>query len=68
MKVYHGSYLIFYISGKKFKVKELIMRIWITAIFVFSWFVAIKIAVSAEIFCNCKNKYKNHRCKILWKK
>ena len=56
MKVYHGSYLIFYISDKKFKVKEIIIRIWITAIFVFSCFVAIKIAVSVEIAGGCKGK------------
>ena len=55
-EVYHGSYLIFYISGKKFKLKEIIIRILITAIFVSSCFVAIKIAVSVEISCNCKGK------------
>ena len=51
MNVYHGSYLIFYSSGKKCKVKEIIhnIEIWITAIFVFFCFVALKIAVSVEL-------------------
>ena len=56
MKVYHGSYLIFYLSDKKFKIKEIIQRIWITAIFVPSCFVAIKVAFSVEIACSCKGK------------
>ena len=58
MKVYHGSYLIFYISGKKFEVKEIEhnVQIWVTSIFVFSCFVAIKIVVSVEISCGCKRK------------
>ena len=56
MKVYHGSYLVFYISGKRFKVKGIITRIWITAIFAFFCFVAIKIAVSVDISCSCKGK------------
>ena len=58
MKVYHGSYLIFYISGKKFKMKEIIhnIQIWITAIFVFFCFVALKITVSVEVSCSCKGK------------
>ena len=55
MKVYHGSYLIFYISGKKIKV-EIIIQLWIAAIFVFSCFVAIKTAVSVEVSCSCKVK------------
>ena len=55
LKVYPGSYLIFFVSDK-FKVKEIIIQIWITAIFVFSCFVAIKIAVSVEIACSCKGK------------
>ena len=56
MKVYHDPYLIFYISGKKFKMKEIIMPISKTAIFVFSFFVAMQRAVSVEIFCNCRVK------------
>ena len=56
MKVYHGSYLIFYISGKKLKVKEITIRIWSTAIFVFSCLIALKIAASVEIACSCKGK------------
>ena len=50
MKLYHASYLIFHISGKNFKLKEIIIRILITAIFAFSCFAAIKITVSVEIF------------------
>ena len=53
MKVYHGSYLIFYISGQKYKVKEVIIWIWITTILVFSCFAAKKIVVSVEISCKC---------------
>ena len=52
MKVFHGSYLIVYIPGKKSKVKRIIslyIRIWITAVFNFSFFVAVKIAVSIEL-------------------
>ena len=45
MKVYHGSCLIFYISDTKVKVKEIHVQIWITAVFIFPCFVAIKIAV-----------------------
>ena len=58
MKVYHGSYLIFYISGKKSKVKEIRhnIQIWITAIFVVYCSVAIKKAVSVDISCSCKGK------------
>ena len=56
MKVYHGSYLIFYIPYKKFKVTEIIIKIWITAIFVFSCFVAVKIPAPVEIACSCKGK------------
>ena len=54
MKIYQGSYLTFFISGEKMKVKEIIIRVWITAIFAFSCFVAMKIAVSVEISCSCK--------------
>ena len=56
MKVYHGSYLIFYISGKKSKVKEIRhnIQIWITAIFVVYCSLAIKKAVSVEISRSCK--------------
>ena len=56
MKVYHGSYLIFYIPYKIFKVTEIIIKIWITAIFVFSCFVAVKIPAPVEIACSCKGK------------
>ena len=56
MKIYHGSYFIFFNYGKTFKMKEVIIRIWITAMFVFLCFVAIKIAVSVEISCSCKGK------------
>ena len=55
LKVYHGSYLIFYISGEKIKV-EIIIQLWIAAIFIFSCFVAIKTAVSVEVSCSCKVK------------
>ena len=48
MKVHEGSYL---------KVKGIIIRIWIIAIFVFSCFVAMKIAVSVELSCSCKGKF-----------
>ena len=54
MKVYHGSYLIFSFSGEIFKVKEIIIYIWITAMFAFSCFEAIKIDISVEISCSCK--------------
>ena len=54
MKIYQGSYFTFYISGEKMKVKEIIIRVWITAIFAFWCFVAIKITVSVEISCSCK--------------
>ena len=57
MKVCHCPYLIFYIS-RKFDKKEMIMRIWISAIFVLSCFVVIKIAVSAETFCSCNDNFK----------
>ena len=58
MKVYYGSYLMFYISDKKVKAKEIIhnIKIWITVIFVFFCFVATKITVSVEISCSCKGK------------
>ena len=51
MKVYAGSYLIFFLQ--KIWTKEMILneKIWITGIFVFSCFVAIKTAVSVEISC-----------------
>ena len=49
MKVHQGSYL---------KLKGIIIRIWITAIFVFLCFIAIKIAVPVQISCNCKGKFK----------
>ena len=49
MKVYYSSYLIFILLEKNNKVKEIIMRILITAIFVFSCFAAIKIVASVEI-------------------
>ena len=52
MKVDHG----FYISGKIFKMKKKIIRIRVTVIFAFSCFIAIKIAVSVEIFCSHKGK------------
>ena len=48
MKVYPGPYLILYIPGKKFEIKEIIIPIRITATFVSSCFGAIKIAVSFE--------------------
>ena len=35
MKVYHDPFLIFYVSRKKFKMKEIIIQIWKTAIFAF---------------------------------
>ena len=59
MKVYHGSYLVFCVSGQKFKVKEIIhnIEIWIIAIFVFDCFVAVEIVVSIDVFCSCKGKY-----------
>ena len=59
MKVYHGSFLVFCVSGQKFKVKEIIhnIDIWIIAIFVFDCFVAVEIVVSIDVFCNCKGKY-----------
>ena len=47
MKVHQGSYL---------KLKGIIIRIWITAIFVFLCFIAIKIAVFVQISCNGKFK------------
>ena len=56
MKVYHALYFIFYNFGKTFKLKEVIIRIWITAMFAFLCFVAIKIAASVEISCNCNGK------------
>ena len=56
MKVYHGSYLNFYVSDKVFKVKEIIIRIRLTAKFVFSCFVDIEIAVSVELSCSSKGK------------
>ena len=55
MEVYHGSYLIFYIFDKNFKVKEIITRILIIPMFVCSHFVAIKLAV--ETACSCKGKF-----------
>ena len=59
MKVYHGSYLIFCVSGQKFKVKEIIhnIQIWIIDIFVFDCFVAIEIVIFIEVSCSCKGKY-----------
>ena len=54
MKVYNGSYLIFFISGKKVKVKETFKKILITVIFVFSYFTATKIAASVETSCQFK--------------
>ena len=58
LKVYGSSWFLFdcYISDKKFKVKKIIRRNWITAIFVLSCFVATKIAVSVEMPCSCKGK------------
>ena len=56
MKIYHGPWFIFFSYGKTFKVKEVIIRIWITAMFAFLCFVAIKIAASVEISCNCNGK------------
>ena len=38
MKVYHVSYMLFYISGEKIKVKEIIIKNWITAIVAFPVF------------------------------
>ena len=35
MEVYPGSFVVFYISGKMFKMKEIILPILITAISVF---------------------------------
>ena len=55
MKVCHGSHLIFYLSGKQFKAKEI--QIWLTAIFVFFILCSYKIAVSVEIFCSCKGNW-----------
>ena len=42
-----------------FEMKEIIIPISITAIFVFSWIAAIKIAVFVEIFCSCSAKYED---------
>ena len=42
---------------KKVKVKEIVIRIWVTVISTFSCFVAIKIAVSVEISCSCKGEF-----------
>ena len=56
MKVYHGSYLPFYITDKKLKVNGIIIQIWLTATFVFSCFVAIKLAVCIETACSFKVK------------
>ena len=42
---------------EKVKVKEIVIRIWITVISAFSCFVAVKIAVSVEISYSCKGKF-----------
>ena len=36
--------------------KEIVTPTSVTAIFVFSWIAAIKIAVFVEIFCSCRAK------------
>ena len=56
MIVHHGFYLIFYISDKTLKMTKVSIKIWITAIFVFSCIVAIKIAVFVAVFCSYKDK------------
>ena len=53
------TFSIFYISGKMLEMKEIIIPISVTAIFVFSWIAAIKIDVFVEIFCSCRAKYED---------